>query len=452
MKLEKFIFSPKTKAFSRLMRLSALLAILFMLTNFGCQRQAVQETYIAPSPSEAELFKSKCSKCHAPELALKKYRSTKVWFDTITRMKKEHNADVNQEEIELLVKYHVTRQKQEAAIFNEKCQKCHPGKVFLEQNLTADQARAIIKRMQQKSGNTIEDKDIEIIIRYHVRSHQAALEENIRGILDKAIRDQTDNRIGIDLVSGVALFLEKCSLCHEPDRALAVFKDPEVWAQTIKRMQYYSKGAFTDEEAKVLVGFHVDEQQRELNTFEETCTKCHDDERINSRSKSDEQWLATIKRMQQKAPELISDEKINLLAAYFHRRELTMARIFYNRCWLCHRDTLGGAILHSSTIETNRFIVIANEESGESLRVTDAKNLLSAHAQRQERNMQVYESKCATCHPNGLPEKKEPDEEILEERTRAEWISFIATLQGMELTKEIQNTINSQIDYHISKY
>jgi hypothetical protein len=66
--------------------------------------------------------------------------------------------------------------------------------------------------------------------------------------------------------------------------------------------------------------------------------------------------------------------------------------------------------------------------------------------------MRVYESKCATCHPNGLPEKKEPDEETLEERTRAEWVSFIATLQGLQLNKEIQNTINSQIDYHISKY
>jgi cytochrome c5 len=430
------------------MRLSALLVILFMLTNFGCQRQAVQETYIAPSPSEAELFKSKCSKCHAPESALTKYRSAKVWFDTISRMKKGHNADVNQEEIELLVKYHVERQKQEAAIFNEKCEKCHPGKVFLEQNLSAGQARAIIKRMQQKSGNTIEDKDIEIIIRYHVQSHQAALEENIRGILDKAIRDQTDNRRGIDLVSGVALFLEKCSLCHEPDRALAVFKDPEVWAQTIKRMQYYSKGAITNQQARELVDFHVTEQQKEINAFKETCTQCHDDERINSRSMSEEQWLATIKRMQQKAPDLISDEKINLLVGYFHRRELSLARIFYGKCRLCHLDNSSP----DSTVQMNGLIVLANEEFGRSLQVRKVKNILSIHTQRQKRNMQLYEKKCTTCHPGKIPEKKGLGKKNQEERTRAEWISIIAVLQGMELNKEIQNTINSQIDYHISRH
>jgi cytochrome c5 len=451
MKLEKNNFSPQKRVIASLLRLTPLPVILFMLFTFGCQPQAVQETYIAP-PADAVLFKSKCGKCHAPELALKKYRSARVWYDTIIRMKDEHNADVNQEEMELLIRYHVERQKQEAEIFNEKCQKCHPGKIFLEQDLSGDQARAIIKRMQQKAGNTIEDGDIEIIVRYHVQSHQAALEENLRGIFDKAIREQTDNKIGIDMVSGVTLFLEKCSSCHEPERALAVFKEPQLWARTIKRMQYYSKGAFTDKEAEVLVDFHVDEQQRELNAFNETCTKCHDTERINSRSMSDLQWLEIIRRMQQKAPELILDEKINLLAAYFHRRELTMARVFYNRCWLCHYDTSGGAIPQNTTIETNRFIVLANEGLEGSLQVRDAKNLLFAHAQRQNRNMQIYEKKCTICHPDGLPDKKESERGTQETPSRAEWISFIATLQGMELNKEIQNSINSQIDYHISKY
>ncbi|MBW2466842.1 MAG: hypothetical protein JRF02_06025 [Deltaproteobacteria bacterium] len=100
-------------------------------------------------------------------------------------MKEEHKADITGKEIGILVNYHINRQKQEAAIFEEKCQKCHPGKVFLEQNLTSEQARAIIKRMQQKAGNTIEDSDIEIIVRYHVQSHQAALEDNIRAVFNK---------------------------------------------------------------------------------------------------------------------------------------------------------------------------------------------------------------------------------------------------------------------------
>ncbi|KPK24427.1 MAG: hypothetical protein AMJ61_13790 [Desulfobacterales bacterium SG8_35_2] len=251
------------------------------------------------------------------------------------------------------------------------------------------------------------------------------------------------------MTRGLKLFEEKCSSCHEPNRALTVIKDPAVWAQTIKRMQYYSKGAISDQEAKELVDFHVTAQQREIDAFEKTCTKCHDDERINSRSMSEEQWLATIKRMQQKAPELISDEKVYLLAAYFHRRELAMARIFYGKCRLCHRESSGP----DSTMQLNGLIVLANEEFGRSMQVSNTRSLISSHVQRQKRNMQIYENNCTTCHPRRMPAEKETGNNAKQEkRNRAEWISFIAELQGLELNKEIQNTINSQIEFHISKH
>ncbi|MFC1845247.1 hypothetical protein ACFLZ5_10750, partial [Thermodesulfobacteriota bacterium] len=348
--------------------------------------------------------------------------------------------------------YHVERQKQEAAIFREKCQKCHPGKVFLEKNLNANQARAIIKRMQQKAGNSIEDKDIEIIVRYHAQSHQAALQESIKGIFGEILNIQPGMKKRKGQDKGVSLFMAKCSTCHEPSRAFSVIKDPAVWAQTIKRMQYYSKGEITDQEANKLVDFHVTEQQREINTFQETCTKCHDDKRIVSRSMSQEQWLATIRRMQKKAPELITDEKITLLAAYFHRRELAMARIFYGKCQLCHYEGSGVEVSRGSTLQLNGLVVLANEEFGDSIRVTDVNNLLSFHVQRQKRNMQLYENDCSSCHISGIPKKKQPDKEPPEEKSREEWISFIATLQGMEINKDIQSTINSQIDYHKSRF
>ena len=246
------------------------------------------------------------------------------------------------------------------------------------------------------------------------------------------------------------LFVQKCSACHDPNRAFGVVKDPEVWAQTIKRMQYYSKGAISDQDAQELIDFHVNEQQKEIDTFNDTCTKCHNDDRISSKSMSEEQWLATIKRMQLKAPELISDEKINLLAAYFHRRELTMARIFSGKCGLCHQD---GLVNQDSTQQMNILILLANEEFGNSMRVADARNLQSSHIQRQEREMQIYENNCSTCHPDNLSEKKQSGSAASSRnRTRAEWISFIAQLQGAELTKELQVTINSQIEFHRSQY
>jgi cytochrome c5 len=449
---------PYTRFFPGFCRLSPFLIILLLVLHSGCQPQAVTRKDQVASPSGGELFKTKCSKCHDPELALKKYRSEDVWYDTITRMKEEHDADISGREIEMLVNYHVKRQQREAAIFDEKCQKCHPGKVFLAQNLTPEQARAIIKRMQQKAGNTIEDEDVEIIVRYHVQTHEAALQENLRGAF-LTVRGESNvqrgSRAGSSRVPprGVTLFLEKCSTCHEPERALTVIKDPEVWSQTIKRMQYYSKGEITDREVNELVDFHVNEQQREIDTFRQTCTRCHDDKRINSRSMSEEEWLATIKRMQLKAPDLISNEKVALLAAYFHRRELTMARIFYGKCQLCHYKGSWESSSRSGTSgQMNGLIVLANEELGESMEIKDVNILLDNHIQRQKRNMQLFTRDCSTCHVAGIPKKKNNSaKEEQPERSRAEWISFIATLQGVEINKDIQNTINSQIEYHISQ-
>ena len=425
---------------------AALLVILVVLTVSGCQQLATDTTELSPPPG-AELFRTKCSKCHDPERALKTYRSEEVWYETIRRMKEAHSADITKGEIDLLVKYHLELQQQETAVFKEKCQKCHPGKVFLEQKLTPDQARAIIRRMQQKAGNSIEDKDIEIIVNYHVRAQQSALNETLSAILGKGDSEQPD------LQEGLELFLQKCSSCHNPERALSVIKDPEVWTQTVKRMQQYSKGEISDSDAEKLVDFHVNRQQEEINTFQETCTKCHNDDRINSRSMSEEQWLATIRRMQQKAPELISDEKVNLLAAYFHRRELTLAKIFSGKCQLCHYYSSGKTLPLSSTQMMNGLVASANNEFGNSLEISDIKNLLSVHVQRQQRNMAFYENDCNVCHTDGLPvevgglSEKNPDGP-----SRADWISFIAALKGEELSKETQKTINSEIDFHISRH
>jgi cytochrome c5 len=422
-----------------------LCAVLILLATFGCQQLTGSKT---PPPSAgAELFKSKCGKCHDLELAMNKYRSDGVWYVTITRMKDEHQAEISREEVAQLVKYHVERQKNEADIFREDCQKCHPGKVYLDKKLSAEQARAIIRRMQQKAGNTIDDADIEIIVRYHVQAQQDAVNENLRGVYYQVLT-------GIPgMEKGLALFLGKCSTCHQPERALAVFKDPEVWEQTIKRMQSYSKGAIFDSDTRELVGFHVTAQQKEIDTFKMTCTQCHDDARINSRSMSEEQWVETIKRMRQKAPELITNEKVDILSAYFHRRELAMARIFSGKCRLCHlENSTDTPSLTGTSAQMDGLILLASQEFGESVQVNDVKNIMATHKERQKRDFRLYENKCTTCHRDGPPKKKGPGKEYPQERSRAEWISFIAALQGAELSKEIQESINSQIDYHVSLF
>jgi len=421
----------------------AFLATFIMIAGFGCHQPPGPKT--APAPSGAELFKSKCSRCHDPDLAMNRYRSEQSWFETIARMKEQHKADISREDINRLVKYHVERQQREAAVFKEKCEQCHPGTIFLQQKLSADQARAIIKRMQQQAGNKVDDEDIEIIVRYHVQAQQAALEETISGIGEVVSRDQPH------LQKIKALFVKRCGECHQSSRALSYYQDRKVWEQTVKRMQYYSKGAITNQEIDELVDFHVRQQQREIDAFKSTCTKCHDDARINNRSMSEEQWRDTIKRMQQKAPELISDEKVSLLAAYFHRRELSLARTFHGKCHLCHPDGSEAPFATDSNITKKFLSTRANAEHGQGLHVTD-KELLSVHVERQARTLQLYERKCFTCHPDDLPNTKGTGRSKPERRTRAEWITFIATLQGLELTNSVQELIDGQIDYHLSRH
>ena len=91
-------------------------------------------------------------------------------------------------------------------------------------------------------------------------------------------------------------------------------------------------------------------------------------------------------------------------------------------------------------------VVFASEEIRDSFQINDIHNLVSFHVMRQDRKILLYRNNCSnTCHPNGPPKK-----DRRRKADKAEWISLIAILQGQELNKEIQNTINSQIDYHIS--
>jgi hypothetical protein len=280
-----------------------------------------------------------------------------------------------------------------------------------------------------------------------LQNEQETKQDNLTGYLVQTFpKQQRTKKINL------SLFEEKCSVCHSPDRALTVFKDPEVWEETIKRMQYYSKGEISDNHAKDLVDFHISRQQSEIDTFQETCTKCHDDERINNRSMSPEQWQATIKRMQQKVPELISDEKVIILSSYFHRRELSMARIFHDKCPLCHVKSSEITLNQAFDQQTTNLIVMASQEFGGSLQIRKFRSLQASHIERQKRNMQLYESDCQICHVVGLPNEQVDSIDSQGKRTRSEWVFFIVSLQKIELTKEIQKSINSQIELHISRH
>jgi hypothetical protein len=58
-------------------------------------------------------------------------------------------------------------------------------------------------------------------------------------------------------VTPEALFAEKCSICHHPDRALRKTKDRQGWQETVARMQRYASGMISDTEATTVIEYLV---------------------------------------------------------------------------------------------------------------------------------------------------------------------------------------------------
>ncbi len=390
-------------------------------------------------PSGAKLFREKCSKCHELERAVKADKSESAWVETIKRMKEEHQADIAVEEIDQLVKYHVARQQKEAEVFQEKCQKCHPGRALLEKNISPEQARLIVRQMQEKAGNTITDADVELVVNYHARYQSQKQQEELRKSLSNILGKEA-LPVAKESTNVISLFLEKCSSCHEAERAMEVFKDDELWVETINKMQARSEGVISDQDAETLIKFHINEQKKEVETFEKTCTICHTDERINKRSMTSEEWLAIVKRMQQKAPDLITDEKVELLAKYHHRREMTMASLFQGLCDQCHVFSDGSdTVLNVDSL--NMLVDSANAKFGDVSHL-DVQNIIGLHSDRQRREMLLFKSGCSKCH---TPEKPKSSPIPLQES-----VLQISTLQDKKLNPEIEKAVTTQIQFHKS--
>lgn len=355
-------------------------------------------------------------------------------------MRDMHKADISNEEIDRLVNYLVWRQKNESSVFKEKCRKCHPGEIFLEKNLTPAQTRLIIADMQRKAGNAISGEDVELIVNYHIREHLRTLQKSLRVAAAQKPPRQTMATASTPATTDItALFLVKCSECHEPTLALNVFKDERAWENTIARMRRYSKGFISEDEADKLISFHKNKQWREIEAFEKSCTVCHTEERINQRSMLEEEWLNTLKKMQQKAPELITNEKIEILANFYHRREMTMASLFYDRCNQCHPLARGEKVSFSQ-FALNNLISLAHEKLT-SLTPPDVRSLLRLHATRQKREMMLFQKNCRKCHPGGKNNEQK--------RSAEEWALLISTMQDRTYNEHIQKSINAQIQFHV---
>lgn len=117
-----------------------------------------------------------------------------------------------------------------------------------------------------------------------------------------------------DLVAHIAegrqAFIEVCGACHGIDKPEKKDMERPAWDELITSME--GKGAKLTVEERELILDYLGIR----NIFLTKCTTCHTTERILDRKQPFAAWEATVTKMSQKGPGLVSDGEARSIIAY----------------------------------------------------------------------------------------------------------------------------------------
>jgi mono/diheme cytochrome c family protein len=131
----------------------------------------------------------------------------------------------------------------------------------------------------------------------------------------------------ISLADEQRLFEQKCSLCHTLDRIFLKPLDDESRQHIVKRMQGKIPGWISEEEAKQVIDYlskapKVKRVKKAKDIpaeiFQERCSACHTLERIYNKINNEKapSWMHIVQRMQEKAPQWLSQDEARLVIEY----------------------------------------------------------------------------------------------------------------------------------------
>jgi len=150
------------------------------------------------------------------------------------------------------------------------------------------------------------------------------------------------------------LYEEKCSKCHTLERVFTEPKTENEWRICITRMMNKNKLWITEEEGAQIIDEIIGKRKDIIASvpqkkkyadaqllFIDRCTKCHTVSRILDKNKTREEWVETIIRMRDNAPELFFDEDIPVIADFLTERgniirDDIAAQIMEEKCLVCH--------------------------------------------------------------------------------------------------------------------
>jgi len=150
------------------------------------------------------------------------------------------------------------------------------------------------------------------------------------------------------------LYEEKCSKCHTLERVFTEPKTENEWRICITRMMNKNKFWITEEEGAQIIDEIIGKRKDIIASvpqkkkyadaqvlFIDRCTRCHKVSRILDKNKTRDEWVETIIRMRDNAPELFFDEDIPVIANFLTERgniirDDIAAQIMEEKCLVCH--------------------------------------------------------------------------------------------------------------------
>ncbi|MFH1675157.1 MAG: c-type cytochrome [Pseudomonadota bacterium] len=124
--------------------------------------------HIRYEKSLADLAIKACSRCHDPERTLTSLATGNTWERVIVEMSEKEGSDITPDDVRRLVQYHVAKQEIGQQVFKKDCSECHDPEETLKKKKSRDEWRQTIRRMLAKSGRMITDEEVDILINYHV--------------------------------------------------------------------------------------------------------------------------------------------------------------------------------------------------------------------------------------------------------------------------------------------
>ena len=150
------------------------------------------------------------------------------------------------------------------------------------------------------------------------------------------------------------LYEEKCSKCHTLERVFTEPKTENEWQICVTRMMKKNKFWITEEEGAQIIDEIIGKRKDIVAAipqkkkyadaqllFIDRCTRCHKVSRILDKNKTRDEWIETIIRMRDNAPELFFDEDIPVIANFLTERgniirDDIAAQIMEEKCLVCH--------------------------------------------------------------------------------------------------------------------